>query len=77
MSFVNDEIQAIGFVLRSILEGLPNGIGTVVADAPEVEGSQPVAPTLEDLYLYVFRSESPAARFEGRGGSHFKEARHG
>ena len=48
-----------------------------VADAPEVEGSQPVAPTLEDLYLYVFRSESPAARFEGRGGSHFKEARHG
>ena len=49
-----------------------------VADAPRVPGSAPAAPTLEDLYLYVFRDGAaggpgtPAAR-----AAHFKEDRHG
>lgn len=43
-----------------------------VADAPEIPGSAPAAPTLEDLYLYVFRDEAsaPAGSFEGKGGRH-------
>lgn len=46
-----------------------------VADEPAVPGSVPAEPTLEDLYLYVFRdgaAATPAAR-----GAHFKEDRHG
>ena len=43
-----------------------------VADTPAVPGSAPATPTLEDLYLFVFRDGAPAGR-----GTHFKEARHG
>lgn len=49
-----------------------------VADEPRVPGSVPATPTLEDLYLYVFRDGAaggpgtPAAR-----AAHFKEDRHG
>ncbi|OUP08003.1 ABC transporter ATP-binding protein [Collinsella sp. An2] len=43
-----------------------------VADTPAVPGSVPATPTLEDLYLFVFRDGAPAGR-----GTHFKEARHG
>lgn len=48
-----------------------------VADAPEVADSVPVDPTLEDLYLYVFRDDASAARPLGQSGAHFKEDRHG
>lgn len=43
-----------------------------VADSPEIPGSLPAAPTLEDLYLYVFRDEaSPSAGALGKkGGRH-------
>ena len=30
----------------------------VVADEPPIEGAMPAAPTLEDLYLLVFRDDS-------------------
>lgn len=43
-----------------------------VADAAEIPGSTPVAPTLEDLYLYVFRDEAtPSSNaFGKKGGNH-------
>lgn len=47
-----------------------------VADEPAVPGSVPASPTLEDLYLYVFRDEAapPSAgaptRAAGKGGRH-------
>ena len=47
-----------------------------VADEPAVPGSVPASPTLEDLYLYVFRDEaappSTAAptRAARKGGRH-------
>ena len=47
-----------------------------VADEPQVEGSSPADPTLEDLYLYVFRDTAPAARPRERRGAHLKEVRH-
>lgn len=47
-----------------------------VADEPKAPGSALAEPTLEDLYLYVFRDAaevgSPAVC-----GAHFKEGRHG
>ena len=43
-----------------------------VADEPRVPGSVPAAPTLEDLYLYVFRDGASAAH-----GTRSKEGRHG
>ena len=48
-----------------------------VADQPQVAGSAPADPTLEDLYLYVFRDAVPAARPRERRGAHMKEERHG
>lgn len=48
-----------------------------VADTPEVAGSVPADPTLEDLYLYVFRDGAPARGVVPAGrGAHFKEDRH-
>ena len=47
-----------------------------VADQPQVAGSVPADPTLEDLYLYVFRDTAPAARPRERRGAHLKEVRH-
>ena len=47
-----------------------------VSDEPAVPGSVPAAPTLEDLYLYVFRDEAAppsagaSARTAGKGGRH-------
>lgn len=43
-----------------------------VADAAEIPGSTSVAPTLEDLYLYVFRNEAaPSSNaFGKKGDSH-------
>lgn len=58
-----------------------------VADAPQLPGSASVEPTLEDLYLYVFRDGRTGAEHLSSGrtdasptlahGSHFKEDRHG
>ena len=48
-----------------------------VADAPEVAGSASAEPTLEDLYLYVFRDDVPASRPHARRAAHVKEGRHG
>ncbi len=48
-----------------------------VADAPEVAGSASAEPTLEDLYLYVFRDDVPVTRPRPlRRGAHLKENRH-
>ena len=50
-----------------------------VADEPQVAGSAPADPTLEDLYLYVFRDTAPAARPQAaraRRGAHLKEGRY-
>lgn len=47
-----------------------------VSDEPAVPGSVPADPTLEDLYLYVFRDEAAppsagaSARAAGKGGRH-------
>ena len=47
-----------------------------VSDEPAVPGSVPANPTLEDLYLYVFRDEAAppsagaSARAAGKGGRH-------
>lgn len=50
-----------------------------VADEPRVPGSAPVEPTLEDLYLYLFRDGAAAGAGAPRAsrGTHFKEDRHG
>ena len=50
-----------------------------VADEPQVPGSAPVEPTLEDLYLYLFRDGAAAGAGAPRAscGAHFKEDRHG
>ncbi|MCR8907345.1 ABC transporter ATP-binding protein [Thermophilibacter sp. ET337] len=51
-----------------------------VADQPQIAGSVPADPTLEDLYLYVFRDDAHASRQQaprGRRGAHMKEERHG
>ena len=48
-----------------------------VADAPEVAGSESAEPSLEDLYLYVFRDDTPATRPRARRAARFKEDRHG
>ena len=50
-----------------------------VADEPRVPGSAPVEPTLEDLYLYLFRDGAAAGAGAPRAsrGAHFKEDRHG
>lgn len=48
-----------------------------VSDEPQVVGSVPAEPTLEDLYLYVFRDAGPAVRPRERRGAHLKEERHG
>ena len=49
-----------------------------VADAPEVSGSRLADPTLEDLYLYVFRDDAPVARPQtprARRAAHFKNGK--
>ncbi len=50
-----------------------------VADEPKVPGSAPAEPTLEDLYLYLFRDGAAAGAGDPRAsrGAHFKEDRHG
>lgn len=50
-----------------------------VADEPQVPGSVTVQPTLEDLYLYLFRDGAAAGAGAPRAsrGAHFKEDRHG
>ena len=41
-------------------------------------GSAPAEPTLEDLYLYVFRDGAAGATSpRASRGAHFKEDRHG
>ena len=64
-----------GRLTASNIHYLDGGAACVryVADAPELAGSVSVAPTLEDLYLYVFREPGPALA----AGLHFKEDRHG
>lgn len=64
-----------GRLTASNIHYLDGGAACVryVADAPELAGSVSVAPTLEDLYLYVFREPGPALA----AGVHFKEDRHG
>ena len=48
-----------------------------VADEPKVPGSAPAEPTLEDLYLYVFRDGAAVAGSpRAVRGAHFKEGRH-
>ena len=47
-----------------------------VADGPTIAGSTPANPTLEDLYLYVFRDGAPAASRREDSGAHFKEDQH-
>ena len=48
-----------------------------VADEPRVPGSAPAEPTLEDLYLYVFRDGAAGAGLpRAARGPHFKEGRH-
>ncbi len=48
-----------------------------VADEPGVPGSAPAEPTLEDLYLYVFRDGAAGAGSpRAARGAHFKEGRH-
>lgn len=48
-----------------------------VADEPRVPGSAPAEPTLEDLYLYVFRDGAAGAGSpRAARGTHFKEGRH-
>ena len=47
-----------------------------VADEPQVPGSAPVEPTLEDLYLYVFRDTARADSPRAVRGTRFKEGRH-
>lgn len=47
-----------------------------VADEPRVPGSAPAEPTLEDLYLYVFRDGAGAGSPRAARGAHFKEGRH-
>ena len=48
-----------------------------VADEPRVPGSAPAEPTLEDLYLYVFRDGAAGAGSpRASRAAHFKEGRH-
>ena len=48
-----------------------------VADEPRVPGSAPAEPTLEDLYLYVFRDGAAGVGSpRAARGAHFKEGRH-
>lgn len=36
-----------------------------VGDEPPVAGATPLEPTLEDLYLYIFRDQEPAGALSG------------
>ena len=47
-----------------------------VSDVPAVPGSASAAPTLEDLYLYVFRDTAGAGSLHAARGTRFKEGRH-
>lgn len=48
-----------------------HAVARVVADEPPVAGARPLEPALEDVYLYVFRDEVPAAvTSDSRGGHH-------
>lgn len=47
-----------------------------VSDMPAVPGSASAAPTLEDLYLYVFRDTARADSPRAVRGTRFKEGRH-
>lgn len=47
-----------------------------VSDEPAVPGSVPASPTLEDLYLYVFRDTAGAGSPRAVRRTRFKEGRH-
>ena len=43
------------------MRGEPDGAVSVryISDAPDIPGSRPAEPRLEDLYLWLFRQETP------------------
>lgn len=48
-----------------------HAVARVVADKPPVAGARPLEPTLEDLYLHVFRDEAPTAVASDSRGGHY------
>ena len=66
-----DELAATSCVSNVHYAADGHAVARVVADEAPVAGARTLDPTLEDLYLYVFRDEVPAAvASDSRGGHH-------
>ncbi|MBC5584970.1 ABC transporter ATP-binding protein [Eggerthella sp. NSJ-70] len=66
-----DELAATSCVSNVHYAADGHAVARVVADEAPVAGARALDPTLEDLYLYVFRDEVPAAvASDSRGGHH-------
>lgn len=66
-----DELAATSCVSNVHYAADGHAVARVVADEVPVAGARALDPTLEDLYLYVFRDEVPAAvASDSRGGHH-------
>ena len=57
-----DELALFERAVRIVsMRGEPDGAVSVryISDAPDIPGSRPAEPRLEDLYLWLFRQETP------------------
>ena len=57
-----DELALFERAVRTVsMRGEPDGAVSVryISDAPDIPGSRPAEPRLEDLYLWLFRQETP------------------
>ena len=57
-----DELALFERAVRIVsMRGEPDGAVSVryISDAPDIPGSRPAEPRLEDLYLWLFRQEAP------------------
>lgn len=57
-----DELTLFERAVRIVsMRGEPDGAVSVryISDAPDIPGSRPAEPRLEDLYLWLFRQETP------------------
>ena len=57
-----DELALFERSVRIVsMRGEPDGAVRVryISDAPDIPGSRPAEPRLEDLYLWLFRQETP------------------
>lgn len=65
-----DEMAARLCVSNMHYDATGGAVLRVVSERPPIAGAEPLAPTLEDLYLHLFRDEAPMPTARRQGGRH-------